>query len=100
MSGAPSMCGDEAASVEAWLFSQLPAGYLGPVVLPASGRTVWWTGRIAIGLRYQRCAHTPSSGESWLQGLLLGGQRTALTDCGAWRPGSRSSGTRGGPVAA
>jgi hypothetical protein len=30
----------------------VPSGYKGPVALPGTGRVVWWTGRIAIGLRY------------------------------------------------
>jgi hypothetical protein len=30
----------------------VPRGYVGPVALPGTGRMVWWTGRIAIGLRY------------------------------------------------
>jgi len=36
------------------LFEQgwVPKGYVGPVALPGTGRIVYWTGRIAIGLRY------------------------------------------------
>ena len=30
----------------------VPQGYVGPVALPGTGRIVFWTGRIAIGLRY------------------------------------------------
>ena len=30
----------------------VPQGYVGPVALPGTGRVVFWTGRIAIGLRY------------------------------------------------
>jgi len=30
----------------------VPKGYIGPVALPGTGRMVYWTGRIAIGLRY------------------------------------------------
>ena len=30
----------------------VPPGYKGPVALPGTGRIVYWTGRIAIGLRY------------------------------------------------
>ena len=30
----------------------VPQGYIGPVALPGTGRMVFWTGRIAIGLRY------------------------------------------------
>ena len=30
----------------------VPQGYIGPVALPGTGRMVFWTGRIAIGLRW------------------------------------------------
>jgi hypothetical protein len=30
----------------------VPQGYVGPVALPGTGRMIFWTGRIAIGLRY------------------------------------------------
>ena len=30
----------------------VPQGYVGPVALPGTGRMVFWTGRIAIGLRW------------------------------------------------
>jgi hypothetical protein len=30
----------------------VPQGYVGPVALPGTGRIIFWTGRIAIGLRY------------------------------------------------
>ena len=30
----------------------VPKDYVGPVALPGTGRMVFWTGRIAIGLRY------------------------------------------------
>jgi hypothetical protein len=30
----------------------VPAGYSGPVMLPGTGRVVYWTGRVAIGLRH------------------------------------------------
>ena len=30
----------------------VPKDYIGPVALPGTGRMVFWTGRIAIGLRY------------------------------------------------
>jgi hypothetical protein len=74
--------------LERSLAEAVPADYLGPVVLPGSGRTVWWTGRIAIGLRHDRrpAARLPPS-EQWLQELLLAdrypGARTAA------RPGAR-----------
>jgi len=31
----------------------LSSGYVGPVWLSGTGRMIWWTGRVAIGLRYQ-----------------------------------------------
>lgn len=30
----------------------LPRGYVGPARLPGSGRLIFWTGRVAIGLRH------------------------------------------------
>lgn len=52
---------------------EIPKGHLGPVLLSGSGRTVWWTGRVAIGLRYEPPRSMESHGQSalWLQGLLL-----------------------------
>ncbi len=35
----------------------VPAGHVGPVMLPGTGRMVWWTGRVAIGLRHQAPQH-------------------------------------------
>ena len=32
----------------------VPPGHIGPLVLPGSGRLVYWTGRVAIGLRHER----------------------------------------------
>ena len=51
----------------------LPRGHVGLWNLPGTNRRIWWTGRVAIGLRYQRPAHdgmTPSSAV-WVQDLLL-----------------------------
>jgi hypothetical protein len=31
----------------------VPPGHVGPLMLSDTGRTVWWTGRVAIGLRYE-----------------------------------------------
>jgi hypothetical protein len=50
----------------------------GPVTLPGTGRTVYWTGRVAIGLRHQpsRSYETPVPHSTlWLQELLLGGAK-------------------------
>lgn len=47
----------------------------GLVALPGTGRLIWWTGRVAIGLRYQPVVRTTSPAHSasarWLQKLLL-----------------------------
>ena len=37
--------------------SEIPSGYVGPIRLAATGRLVWWTGRVAIGLRHQPPGH-------------------------------------------
>ena len=49
----------------------IPPGHVGPVALPGTGRMVWWTGRVAIGLRHQppRPCETSRS-ELWLQNLM------------------------------
>lgn len=31
----------------------VPPGYTGWVFLPGSGKAAWWTGRVAIGSRYE-----------------------------------------------
>ena len=38
----------------------LPIGYVGPAWLPGTGRMIWWTGRVAIGLRHLSSAPTRS----------------------------------------
>jgi hypothetical protein len=32
----------------------IPSGHVGPFVIPGTGQLVWWTGRVAIGLRHHR----------------------------------------------
>ena len=51
----------------------IPAGHVGPVLLSDTGRTVWWTGRVAIGLRYQPPLHADACSQSalWVQDVLL-----------------------------
>ncbi len=39
----------------------VPDGYTGPVALPGTGRMVYWTGRIAIGLRWSQSSATNES---------------------------------------
>lgn len=60
----------------------IPPGHVGPVVLPGSGRLIWWTGRVAIGLRHQpeRYTQTVTTSALWVQDLMLskrGGARAA-----------------------
>lgn len=52
----------------------IPDGHVGPLSLPGTQREVWWTGRVAIGLRYERAkSHEPLSHSAlWVQELLLG----------------------------
>lgn len=52
----------------------IPPGHIGPVVLPGTGRMVYWTGRVAIGLRHERRAHDAPVPQStlWVQDLMLG----------------------------
>ncbi|KAB2870387.1 MAG: hypothetical protein IT503_09165 [Burkholderiaceae bacterium] len=52
----------------------IPQGHIGPVALPGTGRVVWWTGRVAIGLRHEPSgsAARVSSSALWIQALLLG----------------------------
>ena len=52
----------------------IPKGHIGAVVLPGSNRTVWWTGRVAIGLRYERqTLGAMNRSAEWLQSLLVDG---------------------------
>jgi hypothetical protein len=57
----------------------VPAGHVGPVMLPGTGRMVWWTGRVAIGLRHQAPQYHDalSSSALWLQDLMLNSRRAA-----------------------
>jgi len=52
---------------------KVPLGHIGPVMLPGTGRMVWWTGRVAIGLRHQPTRARIDSTQSalWLQDLML-----------------------------
>lgn len=52
---------------------RIPAGHIGPVMLPGTGRMVWWTGRVAIGLRHQpdRRSQPVSQSALWVQNLML-----------------------------
>ncbi len=54
--------------------AQIPPGHVGEFVMPGTGRTIWWTGRVAIGLLYQPQRHAEALSRSalWLQDLLRG----------------------------
>jgi hypothetical protein len=58
----------------------VPPGHVGPVMLPGTGRMVYWTGRVAIGLRHEPPRRTEMLSQSalWLQDLMLGGVRRRL----------------------
>ena len=53
---------------------EIPSGHIGPVVLPGSGRLIWWTGRVAIGLRHENKGYhaVPSQSALWVQNLMIG----------------------------
>ena len=52
---------------------KVPAGHVGPVELPGTGRMVWWTGRVAIGLRHQPTRNFGPITQSamWIQSVML-----------------------------
>ncbi len=53
---------------------EIPRDHVGPVVIPGTNRQVWWTGRVAIGLRYERDSRAAplAQSASWVQAVLLG----------------------------
>jgi hypothetical protein len=56
----------------------IPAGHIGPVVLPGSGRLIWWTGRVAIGLRHEpERFDCLSQSALWVQDLMINNKRAA-----------------------
>lgn len=59
----------------------MPPGHVGPFVIPGTGRLVWWTGRVAIGLRHQPERYQEPLGQSamWVQRLMLGRPRCVRT---------------------
>ena len=61
----------------------IPPGHVGPVALPGTGRMIWWTGRVAIGLRHQpeRRFESVSQSALWIQSLMIG------SDCRVSRAG-------------
>jgi hypothetical protein len=50
---------------------EVPSGYIGPITFPGNGKTVWWTGRVAIGLRHEQPRHDLMTQSGiWVQDLL------------------------------
>ena len=60
---------------------EVPAGYTGPLTFPGNGKTVWWTGRVAIGLRHQptRSFGPITQSALWVQSLMLHGNGRRLS---------------------
>jgi hypothetical protein len=52
----------------------IPRGHIGEFVIPGTGKRIWWTGRVAIGLRHQpvRCLEPVAKSSLWIQELMLG----------------------------
>jgi hypothetical protein len=52
----------------------IPRGHIGEFVIPGTGKRIWWTGRVAIGLRHQpvRCLDPVATSSLWIQRLVLG----------------------------
>jgi hypothetical protein len=40
----------------------VPHDHIGPYFLAGLGRTIWWTGRVAIGLRYEPARDSRAAG--------------------------------------
>lgn len=57
----------------------IPPGHVGEFVIPGTGRTVWWTGRVAIGLLHKPVRYFEPVGQSslWIQKLMLGSPQGA-----------------------
>ena len=53
----------------------IPPGHVGEFVIPGTGRRVWWTGRVAIGLLHQ--PQRPVESARWIQDLMLARPRPA-----------------------
>jgi hypothetical protein len=58
----------------------IPRGHVGDFVIPGTGKRVWWTGRVAIGLRYQpqRCMEPVAQSSLWIQQLMTARRPGAL----------------------
>jgi len=50
----------------------VPNGYVGPAWLPGTGRMIYWTGRVAIGLRHEPAQRVVNAANAdWLQSLMI-----------------------------
>ena len=51
----------------------IPPGHVGEFVIPGTGRLVWWTGRVAIGLLHRplRTVEPMAQSALWIQDLVL-----------------------------
>jgi hypothetical protein len=69
----------------------VPPGHVGPFALPGTGRVVWWTGRVAIGLRHQREQRFGPLQQSalWIQALTLATRRPVKAASASGRPALR-----------
>ena len=57
---------------------EVPVGYTGPLTFPGNGKTVYWTGRVAIGLRHEQPRHqVVTQSGMWIQDMLLERPRLA-----------------------
>ena len=55
----------------------IPRGHVGEFVIPGTGKLIWWTGRVAIGLHHRpvRCVDPMAQSALWIQRLLRGKPR-------------------------
>lgn len=73
---------------------EVPKGDIGPLRLSDTGRSIWWTGRVAIGLRYEARPRGDATSRSalWIQDVLLRcAQRPSPTGGGAFGSVAASS---------
>jgi hypothetical protein len=58
----------------------IPVGHVGEFVIPGTGRRVWWTGRVAIGLMHQpeRYFEPVARSSLWIQELMLAKSRRTV----------------------
>ena len=59
----------------------IPPGHVGEFVIPGTGKRIWWTGRVAIGLLHQPVRHQdqPTQSSLWIQSLLTARTRGAMS---------------------